>query len=76
MEVPGGASCQGSFNVQVAGTNPQPTSFSLSNGGSQSVALGTDVLQYLKIQHPTLLILFQVTIYNLPLLAHKKQLIP
>ena len=43
MEVPGGASCQGSFNVQVAGTNPQPTSFSLSNGGSQSVALGTDI---------------------------------
>ena len=41
VEVSGGASCQGSFNLRVTGTNPQPSSsFSLSNGGSHSVTLG------------------------------------
>jgi Prealbumin-like fold domain len=41
VDVPGGASCQGSFNLRVTGTNPQASSsFSLSNGGSHSVALG------------------------------------
>ena len=38
----GGGSCPGnpSFNVQVTGNNSQTTSFSISNGGSQSVTLG------------------------------------
>ena len=40
--ISGGGSCPGnpSFNVQVTGNNAQTTSFSLSNGGSQSVTLG------------------------------------
>jgi hypothetical protein len=39
--VSGGGPCTGtpSFNVQVTGSNPRPSSFSLSNGGSQSVTL-------------------------------------
>jgi hypothetical protein len=37
--IPGGGFCQGSFNIQVTGNNPQPTSFSLSNGNSQAVGL-------------------------------------
>ena len=37
-----GGSCPGkpSFNVQVTANNAQTTSFSISNGGSQSVTLG------------------------------------
>ncbi len=37
-----GGTCPGnpSFNVQVTGNNAQPTSFSISNGGSQSIILG------------------------------------
>jgi hypothetical protein len=37
----GGPSCQDSFNVQVSGNNPNPSTFSLTNGGIQSVALGS-----------------------------------
>jgi hypothetical protein len=37
--IPGGGSCQDSFNVQVTGNNAQPSSFSLSNGNSQAVGL-------------------------------------
>jgi len=40
--ISGGGSCPGkpSFNVQVTANNAQTTSFSISNGGSQSVTLG------------------------------------
>ena len=41
--IPSGGSCQDSFNVQVTGNNPQPSSFSLSNGNSQAVGLKSGV---------------------------------
>ena len=40
---PSGGSCQDSFNVQVTCNNPQPSSFSLSNGNSQAVGLKSGV---------------------------------
>jgi hypothetical protein len=37
----GGNDCPGkTFSIQVTGTNPQPSSFSLTDGGSQIVTLG------------------------------------
>ena len=41
VESPGGASCQGSFNVQVLDTNTQLSSFSLTDGGSQDITFSS-----------------------------------
>ena len=41
VTIGGAGTCNPSFNVQVSGNNPSPSSFSLTDGGSQSVTLGS-----------------------------------
>ena len=51
VTIGGAGTCKPIFNIQVSGNNPNPSSFPLTDGGSQSVTLGSG--QFSVVETPT-----------------------